>query len=237
MENKPTPAHPAATAQAVAAPENQSRPRHDGWNRVKMVQFLEALSRTGSVTCAAACVGMSRQSAYALRARLIGQPFDLCWEGALEFALQQVAHEAIDRALNGTIVPVFYQGEEIGEKRVFNERAVLNILLHANRIGRDHPAREHAMHNWTDMIDRVAQGPIIWTEEEHASANPDHPLNLDDSQLDIATYVAECEADEDDRQAEVKKKMEWAENFVSTQSHYAKGKWPDLNGRRSRSDL
>ncbi len=41
-----------------------------------MIAFLEALVETASVSIAAQTVGMTRRSAYYLRARLIGRPFD-----------------------------------------------------------------------------------------------------------------------------------------------------------------
>ena len=50
--------------------------RHDGWTRERMIAFLEALVETASVSIAAQTVGMTRRSAYYLRARLIGRPFD-----------------------------------------------------------------------------------------------------------------------------------------------------------------
>lgn len=48
-----------------------------------MVAFLRALAERRSVAAAARSVGMSRQSAYKLRARLAGQPFDQAWDMAL----------------------------------------------------------------------------------------------------------------------------------------------------------
>lgn len=167
---------------APAAPQGEGVPetpeaRHNGWTRDKMLRFIELLAECGSVTASAKAVGMSRQSAYNLRTRLYGQPFDLAWEAALEFGLNAVAHEAVDRALNGTLVPVYHRGELVGERRVFNERAVLNLMLAAPRIGRHHHARDWATKNWVDLMGRIAEGPIVWTEDEQALADPNHPLH------------------------------------------------------------
>ena len=99
--------------------------RGNAWTRGKMARFLDALAQSASVYAAAASVGMSRQSAYRLRARLSGQPFDYAWEAALEFGLQQLAHAALDRALNGVEEPVFHAGEQIGTRTRYDERSAV----------------------------------------------------------------------------------------------------------------
>ncbi|EJL21708.1 hypothetical protein [Novosphingobium sp. AP12] len=48
------------------------------WTKPKVLAFLHALARTGSVAAAARAVGMGRQSAYKLRARL-GPSFAEVW--------------------------------------------------------------------------------------------------------------------------------------------------------------
>jgi len=57
------------------------------WTRDKMVAFLNELARGHTVAAAARMVGMGRQSAYRLRARL-GPVFAGVWQEALEFAAQ-----------------------------------------------------------------------------------------------------------------------------------------------------
>ena len=54
------------------------------WTTRKALVFLGALAEFGRVSEAARAVGMSRQSAYRLRARLAGQgPFVRAWDRAL----------------------------------------------------------------------------------------------------------------------------------------------------------
>jgi hypothetical protein len=55
------------------------------WTRPKILAFLHGLARTGSVAQAARSVGMSRQSAYRLRARA-GERFAAGWDEGLELA-------------------------------------------------------------------------------------------------------------------------------------------------------
>lgn len=57
--------------------------RHDGWSAERQLTFLKALARTSSVTRAAAAAGMSRESAYRLRARAAGALFAAAWDRTL----------------------------------------------------------------------------------------------------------------------------------------------------------
>ena len=158
-----TPKHADITAPATT--------RHDGWTRERMIGFLEALVETASVSIAAQSVGMTRQSAYYLRARLMGQPFDLAWDAALEFGLQQLHHEALDRAMNGVAVPIFYGGEEVGERRVYPESLTRFLLDNPNARGRrDGANRAAALNEWNATMKRVQTGPIVWTPTETKAA-------------------------------------------------------------------
>jgi hypothetical protein len=228
MEQNHASPHPAASVIADAAMFNlksdQHGPhtRHNGWNREKMVCFIEFLAETGSVSDAAEMVGMSRQSAYKLRSRMIGQPFDFAWEGALEFGIQQLAHRLLDRCLNGVPVPVFYKGEIVGERRVFNDRASMAILQNMEKLGRLHLERDMATRRWPEMIVRLRDGPIVWTEEEMHGDDPAHPMNMDLEELE---ELAEEESKEDEitrAEAKLQTRKREAEKFGTQDSHYAK---------------
>lgn len=164
------------TAVVPATPKKPDTPdttRHDGWTRERMIGFLEALVETASVSVAAQSVGMTRQTAYRLRARLIGQPFDLAWEAALEFGLQQLHNEALDRTMNGVPVPIFYGGEQVGERRHYNESLTRFLLDNPNARAkaRHSPAvRAAALGEWNATMKRVQTGPIVWTEAERKDA-------------------------------------------------------------------
>jgi molybdenum-dependent DNA-binding transcriptional regulator ModE len=55
------------------------------WTKPKLLAFLQALARGGSVAQAARGVGMSRQSAYRLRVRL-GADFAAVWDDGVALA-------------------------------------------------------------------------------------------------------------------------------------------------------
>jgi hypothetical protein len=60
------------------------RIRRDGWTPERQLRFLDALACTRSVTKAAASVGVSRESAYRLRARQDGALFAALWDRSLQ---------------------------------------------------------------------------------------------------------------------------------------------------------
>jgi hypothetical protein len=83
------------------APDTARPPRRSNadyrWTVPKVTDFLEALSRTGKVAEAARSVGMSRQAAYRLRARLDGAKFRAAFEGARKTGLKARAAASIER--------------------------------------------------------------------------------------------------------------------------------------------
>ena len=138
---------------------------HDqrGWSRARQAGFLRALSATHSVAGAARSVGMSRQSAYRLRSRLKGQAFDLAWEVAFHHSYDVLAHAALERALNGTEVPVFFQGEQVGSYRRFDERLTVALLHWSTQggipvLGRRGPEAERHAGHFDELVGQVEAG-------------------------------------------------------------------------------
>ena len=64
-----------------------------------MAEFLRQLAATHSVSAAARRVGMSRNSAFRLRNRLMGEPFDIAWEAAVRHGYDNLVHSALDREI------------------------------------------------------------------------------------------------------------------------------------------
>jgi hypothetical protein len=104
------------------------RYRHDGWVPDRQVEFIEALADCGCVEEAARAVGMSRNSAYALRRRPDAQAFRLAWDAAMDNAVARLRDAAMARAIHGVAVPVFHKGELVGEQRHFDERLTMFLL-------------------------------------------------------------------------------------------------------------
>ena len=145
--------------------------RRDGWTVERQTAFLEALAAGATVAGAAQQVGMSRQAAYALRARLKGEPFDQAWQVAARCRLDELLDAALDRALHGVEVPHFHQGQLVHISRRYDERLTV-ALLKAREAARGrahpaqgHPARRYGHEDFAALLARVAEGPETWDEE------------------------------------------------------------------------
>lgn len=137
----------------------------DRWTAAKMAAFLRQLSATHSVSAAARAVGMSRQSAYRLRSRLKGGAFDLAWDVAFHHSYDNLAHAALERALNGVEIPIFHKGEQVGAYRRYDERLTLALLqmktMRGNvpLLGKHAPDAERHAGRFEALVAEVAEGP------------------------------------------------------------------------------
>ena len=77
---------------------------------------------------------MSRQSAYKLRNRLKGEPFDIAWRAAFRLQYDALAEAVIERAIHGVEVPHFHKGELIHTSRRYDERATVALLALRERL-------------------------------------------------------------------------------------------------------
>ncbi len=103
-----------------------TRARRDGWTPERQQAFIAALAESGCVGEACKAVGVSRVSAYRLRARPEASIFRQAWDVALDYAIRNLSDAALSRALNGTPRPVFYKGEQVGEWRHYDERLTIS---------------------------------------------------------------------------------------------------------------
>lgn len=143
--------------------------RADRWTQVKMALFLRELGASHSVSAAAKAVGMSRQSAYALRARLKGEPFDIAWETAFQHGYDALHQAALERALHGIEQQVWFKGEVVGTRRHFDERLTCFLLAMRNNQGaqqlsRYRAAADYWSERWDRLLDQVEHGEVHWSE-------------------------------------------------------------------------
>lgn len=134
------------------------RARFDGWTADRQVGFIRALGESACVAEACRTVGMSERSAYALRARDDAVSFRNAWDVALQFAIRRLSDAALSRALNGVTMPVFFQGEQIGERRYFDERLTMFLLRYRDplRYGKWLDRRDHLGHPEGSALDLAA---------------------------------------------------------------------------------
>ncbi|MFL6859032.1 MAG: hypothetical protein ACJ8EB_14165 [Allosphingosinicella sp.] len=107
------------------------RARQDGWSEARQRGFILRLALCGSVGRSAAAVGMTRKSAYRLRARPGAEALAAAWDKALACGRDSRVDHAIERAVVGQVRPYFYKGRKCGETVHFNEGltiAVVNLM-------------------------------------------------------------------------------------------------------------
>ncbi|NIJ38653.1 hypothetical protein FHR22_003377 [Sphingopyxis panaciterrae] len=104
------------------------RERRDGWTPEKQVDFIDALGECGCVTEACERVGLSPSTAYRLRRRVDAYSFRAAWDAALDYAIRRLSDAAFSRALHGVARPVWFQGEQVGERLYYDERLTMFLL-------------------------------------------------------------------------------------------------------------
>lgn len=124
----------AVTIEPIAFdPVPMKRRRAGGWTAERQQTFIAALQRTGSVTLAARSVGLSRQSALALRQHAGGGGFAEAWDVAVDMARGDASDILRDIAVHGHLVPLFYRGRQTGEVRRFDTPLLLRLLAASDR--------------------------------------------------------------------------------------------------------
>jgi hypothetical protein len=162
---------PAPAESPATHAETRQVHRHGGWTPERQAAFLRELAASHCVTRAAKHVGMGRQSAYRLRNRLKGEPFDIAWACAFRRQYDALAEVALQRALNGVEVPHFYKGELVHTSRRFDERLTIALLAMKERLTAPPYAirYEHMLappDNFESLVDRVETGEELWADEE-----------------------------------------------------------------------
>ncbi|MEM7687938.1 MAG: hypothetical protein AAF291_02855 [Pseudomonadota bacterium] len=116
------------------------RTRKDGWSEARQCLFLAELYVTGSVGCAAKSVGMSRNSAYRIRARDEAGSFARAWDAVLtrpglgrapgaKVDWRKVTQKAlIARVETGLVKPVIYRGQVTSIARKPDNSALFRLL-------------------------------------------------------------------------------------------------------------
>ena len=104
--------------------------RHDGWTPERQRAFIAALAEAGSVKHAAERINMAWRGAYYLRCQPGADSFRAAWEAALDHGVQNLVGIAFERATEGVPIPIFYKGEQCGEKRWYNDRLLMFLLKH-----------------------------------------------------------------------------------------------------------
>ncbi len=92
--------------------------RRDGWTPFARRLFLEVLAETGRVTLACEYARLTKQSAYALRAR--DPLFAAGWDAACELARAPLADALYEQAIEGVTDTITRNGEVVAERHRFD---------------------------------------------------------------------------------------------------------------------
>ncbi len=164
----------------MTAPPNNlpaRRPRADGWTVERQEAFLKALANCGCVTHAARAVGMTRQSAHNLYNRPSAHAFRRAYDAALDCSLRLVEDGMWSRAVHGAPRPIFYQGEQVGEYRHFDERLTMFLL------------RTRRPHRYAMQLKLEPPAPLPGCEDK--GPDPDEAIGALDFHLDDLEDEAE----------------------------------------------
>lgn len=173
-----TPDPPEARRDLTAFTPVPRKYRYDGWTAERQRAFIAALAETGSVTAAARRINMSSEGAYYLRRQPQAEGFRQAWADALASGVQRLTDIAIDRAIEGVPVPVFHQGQQVGEKRWYNDRLLMFLLRH------------HLPGHYAPNIARAAaDAPCPACAEREAQATPEPE---EDAEQAMADWLGEA---------------------------------------------
>src|SRR4051812_7077848 len=101
------------------------RGRRDGWTPDRQRAFIAAIARGMPSNHAAGAVGMSKQTAHALRRRAGAESFAAAWDEAVRragVARRRGVSQRTSAALDGVRTPVVYRGRVVGIRTRYDNR-------------------------------------------------------------------------------------------------------------------
>lgn len=104
------------------------RARNDGWTKVRQQGFILCLALGATVALAAGAVGMTRKSAYRLRARPGAESFAASWDKAAGWGRDRTLDVALERALHGQDYPIVRGGRVVGHIHRHDNRLAMALL-------------------------------------------------------------------------------------------------------------
>lgn len=115
----------------------------------KREAFILALAKTGNVSAACKKAKISRQTVYVHKRE--DPAFAELWREAEDIYVEVLEAEADRRAKTGTLKPVFYKGEQVGQVREYSD----TLLMFRLKALRPDKYRERADINHSGQVDSV----------------------------------------------------------------------------------
>ncbi|MEO7813829.1 MAG: hypothetical protein ABIR87_00075 [Sphingomicrobium sp.] len=136
--------------------------RRDGWTPFCRRLFLQVLAETGRVTRGCEYAQLSKQSAYALRAR--DPLFAAGWEAACALARGPLADALYEQSVDGVTETITRDGVVVATRHHHDSRLSIAVL---NRLDKrcDRAAEQHSPHlavmgQWDHWLDLIGTGDV-----------------------------------------------------------------------------
>jgi hypothetical protein len=107
------------------------RGRRDGWTAERQRGFIAAIASGVPSNHAARAVGMSKQTAHALRRRPDAESFAAAWDEAVRragLARYKGVSARTSAATEGIAIPVLYRGRVVGTRIRYDNRQLTRLL-------------------------------------------------------------------------------------------------------------
>ena len=114
-------------------PVPRLRKRRGGWSAERQRLFIALLRLCGSVSAAAKAVGMTRRSVYRLSDSKDGESFSRALDVAAEEGLERTRASALERAMQGALVPVYRRGKLVRVEHRHCDKLALGLLSGRDR--------------------------------------------------------------------------------------------------------
>jgi hypothetical protein len=181
-----------------ASPEDG---RKDGWTPFARRLFLEVLAETGRVSRACEYAQLTKQSAYALRAR--DPLFAASWDAACELARMPLADALYERALDGVTETITRDGEVVAERHRHDSRLSIAVLHRLDKrcdraleTGANHLP---ILHRWDEWLTLVGRGEEAAAQALLQSAQHHQLHQLPESENPTGVNFEEDEEAEEDK--------------------------------------
>jgi hypothetical protein len=135
------------------------RARKDGWTEERQRRFVDLLAAGAGPSEAAAAVGMTKQSAFALRRRAGAEGFAAAWDFARARRSGARRPRGYERAVEGVLVPRFYRGRLVSLERRVSNGGLVRLLAQLDCWGARIGDPEHGAPSFDELLDAIAPPP------------------------------------------------------------------------------
>jgi hypothetical protein len=211
----------ALIAHHMTALEDLADPasRVDGWTPFARKLFLQLLAETGRVTRACEFAGLSKQSAYSLRAR--DPVFAAGWDAACELARMPLADALYEQALDGLTETITRDNGSTLTRHKYDSRLSIAVL---NRLDRrcDRAADQGSPHlgavvRWVDFTSAIGQDDLASAQAILAAPVPS---GVEGAKLSQASQLPYTPEGPDRDEADTVEHVWWDEDFDGWRTDY-----------------